>query len=156
MIEIVFEGDWRKAKRVLNGLPISLKAAATEGQKVAAEKLVKIVVGHIKKQDLGWAPLSESGARNDDRIMIDSGTYLRSIQAWKSSTAYMAGVPKGIYNPRGNRVADYAVYNEFGYGPGPARPLWGPSIREMGGSKGIQRIIANTMRIYIAKVIAVS
>lgn len=156
MIEIKFEGDWRKTKRFLGVLPITVRRAAEEGQRKAAETLVKVVVGHLKKQDLGWEPKSDEGHSNDERILIDSGTYLRSIKAWKNRSGYNVGVPGNTFSPKGERVADYAIYNEFGFGKGPARPLWGPSIQEMGGAKGVQQIIYNTILKQVTKAMMAS
>jgi hypothetical protein len=152
MIEIKLEGDWRKTKRFLTVLPFTLKSAAELGERKAAEQLVRIVVGHIKKQDLGWQPNQED--KESDQVLVDSGMYLKSITAWKSSSGWMAGVPKNLYNERGNRVSDYAIYNEFGFGKGPARPLWAPSIREMGGSKGVRAIILKSIALQVSKAIA--
>jgi hypothetical protein len=154
MIEIRLEGDWRKTRRFLNVLPFTLKSAAAKGERAAAEKLVRIVRGHIKRQDLGWQPNADD--KDGDMILVDSGLYLSSIKSWKASNGYMAGVPNSVYNTQGVRVADYAVYNEFGFGKGPARPLWGPSVEEMGGSKGIRDIITRSIALQVSKALAAS
>lgn len=154
MIEIKLEGDWRKTRRFLSVLPFTLKSAARAGEKAAAEKLVAIVKSHIRKQDLAWEPNADS--KSGDMILVDTGLYLRSIKSWRSTNGYMAGVPKTVYNPDGIRVSDYAIYNEFGFGRGPARPLWDPSLREMGGNKGVRDIVLKTIALQVAKSIAAS
>jgi|SRR6478609_1014808 len=157
MIQIGFVGDWRKVKRLLPALPLVIKAANEAGQKKAAEQLVTLVKRHIRKQDLGWAEKSENTRASDDRVLVDSGTYLKSILAYKQGNTWNAGVPRNIYGPNGTRVADYAIYNEFGFGSRlPARPLWGPSLKEMGGQAGIQKIIFKVIKLRVAALISTS
>lgn len=153
MIQIRLEGNWNGVANKLGSLPHVVRNAALAGEKKAANQLVKIVKKHINEQDLGWVPRAEGSRENDPRILVDTATYLKSIQAWKpgNSNSYFVGVPKSKYNQRGVRVADYAVYHEFGFGNVPARPLWGPSFEELGGAKGVQKIIIETLLARLGK-----
>lgn len=151
MFEIKLEGDWKKTQRILAKLPIDLKVVSLQGQRKAAEKIARIAKAHINNQDLGWAPRADNTKSLDDRILVDSETYLRSIKAWRAGNTYYVGVPKGTYNYRGIDVADYAVYHEYGFGKNIARPLWGPSFRDVGGKKGVTEIIVKAMAERIRK-----
>lgn len=147
MLQFRLEGNWNNLAAKLGRLPRIVREAALAGEKKAAKKLVQIVKRHLNEQDLGWVERAEGSHSSDSRILVDTGMYLKSIQAWKpgNSNSYFIGVPKSKYNSKGVRVADYAVYHEFGFGRVPARPLWAPSFKEMGGAKGVQRIIMEVL-----------
>lgn len=141
MLEVELEGDWPGVSLALNTLPLSIRSSAIWGQRKAMEKVVKIVKGHINAQDLNWAPRSEKRVFGDPRTLVDTEAYYASIKAWKDGDSYIAGVPSNATNVKGDRIADYALMNELGGGNLPARPLWGPSIEEMGGVPGIRSIV---------------
>lgn len=139
-------GDWAGVKRKLNRLPYALKAASLWGQRKAGEKLVKIVKGHIDKQDLGWTPLKDPGRSNDPRVLVDQGTYRDNIKTWQKNYTRYVGVKKGVVNTRGEQVWLIASLHEFkSYNGGPYRALWEPSIEEMGGAKGVANIISKAI-----------
>ena len=142
-------GNWVAAETKLAAIGGLVMSSAVYGQRNAAEKLVAIVRGHIDHQDLGWpAVLQDSG---DPRILVDSELYRNSIKAWKSGTVYYAGVPTSVKYPKGNRVSDVAIMHEFGTNRMVERPLWGPSIKELGGSKGVRKIVAGAIASKIVK-----
>jgi len=141
MIEFKLDGNWPGVLVALRGLPVSLQAAAVWGQRKVAEGLVKKVKDHLKNQDLNWPERSEQYNAGDPRILIDTEAYFRAIQAFKQGTTYYAGVKDNKYNAKGDRIVDYALMNELGGGNLPPRPLWGPSINEMGGAKGVKAIV---------------
>lgn len=135
-------GNWQEVEARIAGLPRAIKASAVWGQRKAAEKLVKIVKGHIDNQDLGWTPLKRPELSGDPRILVDYGTYRDNIKTWQKNYTRYVGVKKDVINHRGERVWMVAALHEFmSYHGGPYRPLWGPSVEELGGSKGIAGII---------------
>jgi hypothetical protein len=142
MIEFVVLGNWERVTRAIEDLPKSIRVASVRGQKKAAEKLIKIVKGHINNQDLGWFQRSDSTHSGDSRILVDTEAYLNAIKFWRVGELYYAGVKRTAFNSKGERISDYALINEFGSARIPARPLWGPSFEEMGGEKGIKRIVS--------------
>jgi hypothetical protein len=144
MITFTTFGDWAGAVIGLNALPSMIRSSGSYGQRKAAEKLVKIVKGHLNNQDLGWVKLNSKTESGDPRILVDTELYYRSIKAWKQGQNYYAGVPSTARYPKGNRVSHVATIHEFGYGV-PERPLWRPSIEEMGGAEGIRRIIGTVI-----------
>lgn len=144
-MDIKFEGNWLGVKVALNQLPLMLRGAATWGQRKVAERLVTEVKKHINAQDLGWMPRSARTNSSDPRILVDDGDYYASIKAWKQGNAYNAGVPARAFNSKGYSIADYAIMNEEGGGNLPARPLWEPSFKKMGGRKGVQTIVTTAI-----------
>lgn len=139
-------GDWRRVQIALTNLPRMVMTSAAWGQRNVAEKLVKIVKGHINNQDLGWSPRVSTTNSNDPRILVDYGDYYGAIKAYSDKGIYYAGVKRDAFNRSGTRIADYAVVHEYGWESIPRRPLWGPSFKELGGSKGIKETV--TQAIY--------
>lgn len=144
-------GDWRRVQMALNNLPRIVMSSATWGQREVAEKLVKIVKGHINNQDLGWSARVDTTNSNDPRILVDYGDYYGAIKAYSDKGIYYAGVKRDAFNREGTRIADYAVVHEYGWGSIPKRPLWAPSFKEMGGSRGIKEIITRAIQTKIKK-----
>ena len=122
-----------------------VKNAAIAGQRKAAERLVKIVREHLNKQDLGWAERSSTTNSGDSRILVDYGEYYDAIKAWRKNDIYYAGVKNDAYNHRGIQISKYAAYHEYGTSTEPARPLWGPSMGDLGGSKGVRKIVIDSI-----------
>jgi len=151
MIEFEFIGNWIVAGRALKKLPEILKSSGIYGQRRAAELLVKIAKAHINNQDLGWAPRAERSQAGDSRILVNSEAYYGAIRAWKKGDEYFAGVPKDSFNAKGISIVEYALAHEYGFGDMPERPLWEPSLREIGGKKGIEKIIKMAIKNKINK-----
>lgn len=142
--EIFFEkiGDWAKVEKTLAALPLAIKASADWGQRKVAEKLVKIVKGHIDNQDLGWAPLIHPQLSGDPRILVDYETYRNNIKTWQKGGSRYVGVKKDVRNRKGIETWYYAAIHEYkSYHGGPYRALWGPSIKEIGGAQGVRKTI---------------
>lgn len=148
-------GEWDKAVRLMSRLSPEVKNSSIKAQMRIADEIMKRVKGHLRKQDLPWAPLSpktvakKDKADMDPRTLIGRGTYLNSIKAWRVGNQYgvMVGVKRGIYTyTYGGKksrweVSQIAVAHEFSSGRRiPRRPLWNPTLAEMGGAKGIQTL----------------
>lgn len=146
-IQIKTIGLWQRELRKMRYLPRDIKVSSNWGQQKAAQKLVGIVKGHLEKQDLPWAPLAESTKRTkyDWRTLIESETYINNIKAFRKGGVYYAGVKRGVTEPNGIETSVVAAMHEFGSGGSgiglPARPLWAPSLKEMGGTRGIRKIV---------------
>lgn len=151
MIQFEFIGNWAIAGLVLKKLPQLLKSSGVYGQRRAAESIIKIAKAHINNQDLGWAPRSERSEQGDPRILVNSEAYYGAIRAWKKGDEYYAGVPKDSYNSKGISIVEYALAHEYGFGNMPERPLWEPSFKEIGGKKGVERIIKTAIKAKIAR-----
>lgn len=142
-------------KLALQSLPLQVRSSAMWGQQKVANKLVKTVKKHLNSQDLGWAPRSARSKSSDPRILVDTEAYYGSIRAWRTGDTFNAGVPANAFNARGQRIADYAAMNEYGSDELPARPLWGPSFKEIGGKRGVSNIVTTAIFEKVRKLRAV-
>lgn len=160
--QIKFElfGDWDKAMNVIKGLGPNIKKASVKAQLKVGNIIVRKVKAHIRNQDLGWKPLSpmyemrKSGAGLNTNIMRAHDTYYDNIKVWQSGNRHLVniGVKRGIYTKTisGRKskleVATIAAIHELSSGKRfPRRPLWNPTIKEMGSSKGIRKIFINSL-----------
>lgn len=139
-------GDWKKVQRHIDKLNLNLSSSITWGERKVGERLVKIVKGHLRNQDLSWDPLSTETVwkkKGDARILIWTNAYLDGIKTWQESGKRFIGVKKGTTHPiTGEEVSKIAQIHEFkSYNGGPFRALWGPSLEEIGGTAGVRRII---------------
>lgn len=156
-LEVKPFGPWKKVMQELKHLDRDILESATQSQRTIAERLKKIVIGHLKNQDIpGWEPLSPYTRPNDaDRkALIDTRTYIESIKTWRENFVYSVGVKRGIINPKnGIEVARIAYIHEYWSGvPGkPYRPLWSYSIKEMGGLKGMRLMVETRIRLMLIK-----
>ncbi len=138
-------GNWIGVTHSIKTLPLLVMSAGIWGQQKAANRLIRIVRGHLFAQDLGWQQLSSDTIRQKQgtAVLLDSYTYQRSIKTWRKGLTRYTGVPADAYYPDGTSVALVATIHEWrSYNGGPYRALWGPSIDEMGGAAGIASIVA--------------
>jgi hypothetical protein len=150
-------GQWAQARRASSNLSSSIKRSIRAAEEKVAKRLIKIVKGHILNQDLPWKALAieTQERKGHDRVYIDSFTYLTSLKYWQKDYTVHIGIPRGIIEPR-SKVELYkvAVWMEYGTKGGrrmPARPLWGPSVAELGGSDGMNEIVRETISARLAK-----
>ena len=143
-------GDWNRANIATKLLPTTIRRSALYGQEKAVRKLAKIVKAHIASQDLPSLSGPKKKIREDSRHLIDTATYLESIGVWQQGYTYFVGVKSGLIEPSGIEIAKLAYILEVGTRDKriPARPVWGPSIEEMGGMKGIADI---ALKVLMAK-----
>lgn len=154
-LQIKLFGDWDKTVRILNRLGPDIKKASLDAQMKLCQEVKHNVLGHLMNQDLGWASLNRHYSRKkgrkelDSRTLIAYGIYYHAIDAWTVGNQHLAmvGVRTGIYTRKMNgkrnplEVARIALIHEFSRGNKiPRRPLWNPTIREMGGAKGFKKI----------------
>ena len=147
---ITFElfGNWQREIFKTSVLGIDIKMAARAGQRMAAEKLMRLVKRHLRNQDLKpWDQLTPQYAKrkraNADLVLIHEEHYYNNIKAWQKGWVWYVGVKRGVTNENGIEVARIAAIHEdkaLTQG-GPQRALWGPSIDEMGGTRGIRKMI---------------
>lgn len=150
-------GDWDGTIRFIQQtLGVDATRVVQNAQKTEAENLVEVVKGHIENQDLPWVPLSPRHVlkKGHDNIYQHTGVYYNNIRVWKEGKAYLAGVKKGVlYTNRGGSkisLETVARWMEFGTRRLPERPLWRPSIEEVGGATGIRNRIAKTLYKHIS------
>lgn len=163
-LEIALFGDWDKAIRMLNGLGPKIKKSSIAAQLKVCKEIQRRVKAHIRAQDLGWAPLSETYGRRKREAGLGSktlfayGTYYNAIDVWQKGNQHFVyvGVKKGIYTRdlRGRRtkmdVATIAALHELGSGKKlPRRPLWNPTIKEIGGTRGIKSMYLKSLKYWL-------
>lgn len=137
-------GDWDRARIMVKAMPATIRRSMMYGQEKAVRKLAKIVKAHISSQDLSvfsQYPKKKISEHGSNRLLIDSATYWESINVWQSQYTFYVGVKAGLIEPNGNEIAKVASWLETGTRNIPARPVWGPSIEEMGGMQGINKIV---------------
>lgn len=158
-IEVKPFGQWKETLKMIGKLDPAIKLASVKAQLKVCNVIKTKVKSHIRLNDLGWTKLSTKYAARkervglDSRILIASGAYYWGIQVWHIPTRnlVMVGVKKGLKSTAfGKRskldVAQIAAIHEFSNGKRlPRRPLWNPTIEEMGGKKGIQKMYINSL-----------
>lgn len=153
-INFKLTGDWNDAIRKLSSLDVNIKTACMKAQVVVGKKVIDKVKHHMRHQDLGWPKLNTKYKRRkikkgfDPRTLISTRTYLSNIDMWSRKNGWhlFVGVRKGVFsrniNGKKNKVdvATIATYHEFARKKKKKRPLWNPTFRELGGTKGIRNI----------------
>ena len=160
-IDISFNkfGPWEKVMADLKSLNITIRNSALYGQKKAVIQYYNIVKNHLINQDLPWASLKPNylKQKHSSSTLIETGTYLSNISYWRDSYVYYIGVKQGIFETtkggkQGLELAILASIHEYGSRKRniAKRPLWKPSLDEMGGGQGmvniIQDVLANKFR----------
>lgn len=126
-------GNWPGAVRAYSMMNPVIKSAIMNAQRRYARRLVSAVKKHIMAQDLPWAPAS-TGKRGS-HLMIDTRDYYESISYWQKDYQLEVGVKKHfIHGKTGQPLWKVAQWQEKGTKNIPARPLWKPTIEELGGS----------------------
>lgn len=147
-------GKWDETIRLMQRLKPAIKNASLAAQVIVCEEICRKVKNHLLKQDLPWVPLTKAYATTkankslDDRMLIAWGSYYEAIKVWRIGNQHMVmvGIRKGIYGktPTGKRsrleIAQIAAFHEFSANPLRRRPLWNPTIQELGGQKGIKSL----------------
>lgn len=155
-LEVKLFGQWDETIRVLQTISPAVKDISVKAQLKVGKEIIRRVKGHLRNQDLGWTPLSSkyqerkaAAGLPTSKILMAYKTYYNSIEVWQKANQHMVfiGVRKGIYtkNLQGKKskleVAAIAAAHEFSSGKRlPRRELWNPSIKEMGGVKGIKAL----------------
>lgn len=146
-------GDWAGALNFLRQMGYRVKTVTNKEQYAVCRELKTIVIGHLVSQDLNWEPLKEKtlkikNPKNVDKILIDTELYMNSITLLRQGEFVSVGIKKGMaYRKKGNFTTVDRVANMLEYGTTKmvARPLWQPSIEELGGPKGIRKRIATAI-----------
>lgn len=145
-------GKWDESIKLIQKLKPSIKKASQEAQIRVCREIIKNVKAHLRNQDLPWRKLGENYVKSkkqhgwDTRILMATHAYYNSIEIITKGSQHLVfvGVRRGIYTTRrdGKRnpleVAQIAVIHEFSANAKRRRPLWNPTIRQMGGGKGLK------------------
>jgi hypothetical protein len=140
-----------KATRMLDK---DLHAAFMMGQEIALKRVAKAVKQHIERQDLPSLSGSPKASRKggDSRHLIDTGAYLSSIKTWRSNYTYYVGVKSGLIEPKSRKeITKVAYWLEHGTKKIKARPVWGPTFKELGGTAALVEIVQQTIERFIKR-----
>ncbi len=138
------KGNWKRVIKKLQNFQKDLEVKLLQTTEQAAEYVESVAVGHLKNQDLGWAPLkkayldrklstqSKRGRSLSGRILIATGTYFQSITSYVEGLHAFVGVKRGVAREKdGTDIVDLAMVHEAPItSPIPARPLWKPTFEE--------------------------
>lgn len=148
-------GDWSGVIGFFNGMGIEVKKKTIQAQYDICKEIKRRLIGHILSQDLGWAPLAPRTQRKKKNhktdAYIDTELYMKSIKVWKDGNKAYVGIKKGVvYKRKGgnvtlDRVARWMEYGTTGRSQQPARPLWAPTIDEVGGAEGIRDFVVDAI-----------
>lgn len=154
-LQIKLLNNFEQTIKVINKLSPEIKRCSIKAQLKVCQVIEKAVKTHLLNQDLNWRKLSSKYAKRkrakgrDSRTLLSTLTYYNSITTWQPGNQHvvMVGVKSGIYtrglNGKKSRleVAKIAALHEFSTGKRlPKRPLWNPTIAQLGGSTGIKKL----------------
>lgn len=160
LIKFELFGQWDKTLSVMKNLGRDVKESSIKAQMKVGKEIIKRIKGHIRNQDLGWRPLSNKYMQKKQAAGLSGGTligyktYYDNLKVWQSGNRRYVniGVKRGIYTKETNgkssklEVAMIAAVHEFSSGKRiPKRPLWNPTIAEIGGAQGIKRMFTNSL-----------
>lgn len=153
-------GDWEKTIKLLQTLDPKIKKASIAAQMHVCRQIAKRVKAHLVNQDLPWKPLNPKYRERkvsrglDGRTLISWAEYYYAIKVWTSGNRHLAnvGVKNNVFtrSVEGKKsrlsIAQIAMIHEFSSGRKiPKRPLWNPTLREMGGAKGIKSMYSESL-----------
>lgn len=145
-------GDWTGVENFFKSLGVEMKKKINQSQWEICKKLRDTVIHHIQDQDLNWQDLSERTTKrkkkNKDIILIDTETYINNIKLWRQGGKAFVGVKKGTLYKRKDATVSLervAIWLEYGTSKMPARPLWNPSIDELGGQEGMRDYVVDAI-----------
>ena len=129
-------GDWMQLSALVKRASSSkTMGVATRKLEALGKEVRKSLRGHIRKQDLDWAPLDPGTAKRKgfDRIYLNRGDFMKSISV--ALNTMDTGVEVLIY-PEGDHYSGLpmrtlADYLEYGTKEMLARPLWRPVFSEV-------------------------
>jgi hypothetical protein len=139
------KGNWKRVIKKLETFQEALEAKLLQTTEQAAMLVEDTALGHLKNQDLGWAPLTgpylrkkkrtqkQAGKSLSEKILIATATYFRSIASYVDGLKAFIGVKRGVAREKdgGTDVVDIAaVHEEPITSPVPKRALWKPTFEE--------------------------
>jgi len=151
---VKISGNWQGTLDFFKDIATTkeVKRAAFLGQRKFADKLLKIVLDHIDNQDLGWA--DKKKPNNDPRVLVDMEDYYNHIRIYQEDYTVHVGVRRGDTNRLGKSLWKIALTLEMGRdgrAAMEARPLWEPSLLEMGGRRALTAMVRDSIKKRLEK-----
>jgi len=165
--KMVLFGDWVKTQSMLSTIDITMGIGVSAGQQAFAKRLKRLVRKHIRTNGAGispaWPPVSSRYAKYKTKrggdpfdIYKMSGLYYNSIDVWSNGTNWYAGLKANTrHSDKKARytLAQIARILESGSSARniKARPLWSPSLKQLGGTAGVKALVLWHVRDKIYK-----
>lgn len=158
---ISFTGDWGRYRAIMAGIGPAVRSGGVKYQTQLALKAEAIAVGHLQKQDLGWAPLNpryrakKIAQGRSEKTLIATSQMFQAITAWSDPatlTAY-AGIRRTVLYKKVRNAVMRDKRGRFRKGSGrinpggqkvwniarahefghgvPERPLWRPTMKDL-------------------------
>lgn len=164
-------GDWDKALRMFNTLPVVVNASYELGAMKVAKDIQREVKKNIRNNGppgVHWEPLSPAYMKfkkkrggDTNKMWNFKGTYYKNIKIIHKRGAIYVGVPaykRGTVHKNSNKtLIQIANILERGSHANniKARPLWKPTFKAYGGKPKVAKVITRTMRDHIFKLTGV-
>lgn len=164
-IEVKLKGNWVEATKLPSRVANAMRKGYDEGVNKFSARFLKTINQAIttgvppKGSGVKWDPLSPKTLKRygAHTPYLLTGLYRHSIKEFKSKTRHYIGMSKskasgGKMSPDSNltlsqlaRLLEYG--NDEGAGSGiPPRPLWGPTLKSVGGKQRLKKYILDSVR----------
>ncbi len=163
--EIELFGDWNKALRMFDQLPVAVNTGYELGSVRVANDIRRIVRKNIKSNGppgVHWPALSlayqqfkKRKGGDTNKMWNFKGTYYKNIKVIHKKGAIYVGVPaykRGtVHKSKNLTLGQIANILERGSAESGirARPLWKPSFKEFGGKPKTQKVIVRAIRDHV-------
>lgn len=161
-MEVKLEGDWNRLTNALSYLQPSILNGYEKGATTAMSKLEKVVKKSIRSgtpppnSGIYWQPHSEKTIKTYGKhgIYRLTNAYYRAIKLQKTRKGTITvGVTNNTKHPLHRKLTIVQIANilENGNDRIPSRPLWGPSLKSIGGNKYIKASILRGIKKELLK-----
>lgn len=162
-IEIKSHGDWQRVIYGVSNLSKDIENGYNKSVEVFSSQLLRIIRRSMASgtpppnSGVTWEPLSPATIKRwgDHPIYYLTGLYYRSIGLFRYKSRTLVGLPIGHKrSPKGNLTMNQlAKILEFGTEDEriPARPLWAPSLKSVGGTRKLKKMILANIRSNLGK-----
>lgn len=156
-----------KAERLIKKIPSILNNGYSRGSKNFGNKLLRIIKKSLSTgvpppgSNVSWAPHSASTIKQfgEHTLLNYTGQYKRSVKLMETKSRIYVGLPrvKKVSAKSGKNTKrtlnQVAIMLEYGSRDGnlPARPLWAPAYKAVGGKPALKKEIRNELRKEIRK-----
>lgn len=159
-IQIRLDGQWSKLDTLASNLQSSVLSGYGKGVHLIGQRLLRIVKRALLTgtppagSGITWQPLAPSTIKKygDHPIYNLTGSYANSINITTYKSRTIIGVPlRAKRSSKGkltlNQLAILLEYGSLGEdGRIPARPVWGPSLKALGGKAAIKAELIRQIR----------
>lgn len=163
-LEVRLEGQWTQLDRLSDKFIPSVKLGYDKGISHFAQRILSVVKRSLAtgipppNSGTRWPELADSYVKRYGQHPIYhlTGLYFRSVDLWEYKSRTLVGLPinKRRADSGGLTLNQLAVILEYGSrldgtwatGYIPARPIWGPTLKSVGGTEELKKIILTNIR----------